>query len=131
MFGTPESPLWVAADVCRVLGIINPRDAVSSLDEDEKITVGNPDGNPRAGIPHKLVCVSESGLYALIFKSRKAEAKAFRKRVTNEILPQIRRTGSYGASQLANERIARLEAENELLGASLLRMVRLNELFSS
>ena len=48
-------PWFVAKDVCRVLGLENNRDAVSSLDEDEKITVANPDGNPRAGIPHRYV----------------------------------------------------------------------------
>ena len=45
------NPWFVAKDVCRVLCIENNRDAISTLDEDEKITVANPDGNPRAGIP--------------------------------------------------------------------------------
>ena len=73
------NPWFVAKDVCRVLCIENNRDAISTLDEDEKITVANPDGNPRAGIPHQYVLISESGLYALVFRSRKPEAKAFSK----------------------------------------------------
>lgn len=90
-----EQPWFVAADVCRVLEIANSRDAVSGLDEDEKITVANADSNPRAGIPHQIGLVSESGLYALVFKSRKPEAKKFRKWVTAEVLPAIRQTGRY------------------------------------
>lgn len=88
-------PWFVAKDVCEVLGIANSRDAVAELDKDERITVGNPDGNPRAGNPLTFNAVNESGLYALIFKSRKPEAKAFRKWVTSEVLPTIRKTGEY------------------------------------
>lgn len=90
-----DAPWFVAADVCRVLDLQNPTDAVKGLDEDEKITLANSEGNPRAGIPHQLSLISESGLYALVFKSRKPEAKAFRKWVTSEVLPAIRQTGKY------------------------------------
>jgi prophage antirepressor-like protein len=90
-----DAPWWVAVDVCRALEIENPRDAISSLDDDEKITVGNPDGNPRFGIPHQLNIISESGLYSLIFRSKKSEAKTFRRWVTHEVLPSIRQTGNY------------------------------------
>lgn len=89
------NPWFVAKDVCRVLCIENNRDAISTLDEDEKITVANPDGNPRAGIPHQYVLISESGLYALVFRSRKPEAKAFSKWVRSEVLPALRKTGNY------------------------------------
>ena len=88
-------PWFVAKDVCRVLGLENNRDAVSSLDEDEKITVANPDGNPRAGIPHRYVVISESGLYALVFRSRKPQARDFSRWVRKEILPALRKTGRY------------------------------------
>jgi len=98
VLGTPENPLFSAADVCAILGIENSRDAIVTLDADEKITVANPDGNPRAGIPHQMAYVTESGLYALVFKSRKPEAKEFRKWVTSEVLPTIRRTGGYQVS---------------------------------
>lgn len=85
-------PWFVAADVCRALDISNHRDAVQALDDDEKDGVGISDAIGRA---QSTLCVSESGLYALIFKSRKPEAKAFRKWVTSEVLPAIRRTGGY------------------------------------
>jgi prophage antirepressor-like protein len=88
-------PWFVAKDVCRVLDLGNNREAVSNLDDDEKITVSNPDGNPREGIPHQLTLVSESGLYALSFRSRKSEARRIRKWVTAEVLPSIRKTGGY------------------------------------
>lgn len=104
---------FVAADVCRILGITNPRDAVASLEEDEKITVANPDGNPRAGVPHRMNLVSESGLYALIFRSRKEEARAFRKWVTSEVLPAIRRTGAFGPQMMAS--IDAVAANNKTL----------------
>jgi len=84
-------PWFVAQDVCACLGISNPRDAVSRLDDDEK-GVGIAD---TLGGEQGLLIVSESGVYALIFRSRKAEAKRFRKWVTQEVLPAIRETGRY------------------------------------
>ena len=84
-------PWFVAKDVCDVLEIKDPSMAVRDLEPDEKgtSTVGTPGGN------QNMLTVSESGLYALIFKSRKPEAKAFRKWVTSEVLPAIRKTGGY------------------------------------
>lgn len=89
------NPWFVAADVCAALNLDNNREAVSSLDHDEKITVSNPDGNPRAGIPHRFTAISEPGLYSLIFRSRKPEAKVFKRWVTHEVIPAIRKTGQY------------------------------------
>lgn len=85
-------PWWVASDVCQALGLSNPTRALGTLDDDEtsSLTLGKgTDGNPI----HRIV--NESGLYNLIFKSRKPEAKRFRKWVTSEVLPEIRRTGTY------------------------------------
>ena len=70
-----NEPWFVAKDVCDVLGLVNSRQAVSSLDDDEKITVTNPDGNPRAGIPHTCAYINESGLYGLILVSQKEKTK--------------------------------------------------------
>ena len=91
------SPWFVAKDVCDVLGIVNPSRAVASLDEDERGTVpGSKLHSAEVSAPNRgLITVSESGLYALIFQSRKAEAKAFRKWVSSTVLPAIRKTGSY------------------------------------
>ena len=61
-------PWFVAGDVCRVLGLDNVTEALRPLDEDEKITIRNSEGNPRAGIPHQYALISESGLYALIWE---------------------------------------------------------------
>lgn len=110
-----EQPWFVAADVCRVLEIANSRDAVSGLDEDEKITVANADGNPRAGIPHQIGLVSESGLYALVFKSRKPEARKFRKWVTAEVLPALRQTGRY--EMVATVNVSRLRTVSDDMAA--------------
>lgn len=88
-------PWFVAADVCRVLGLDQVTNAIRTLDEDEKITLSNDKGNPRAGVPHQYNLISESGLYALVFKSRKPEAVRFRKWVTAEVLPALRRDGRY------------------------------------
>jgi prophage antirepressor-like protein len=57
----------------------NVSETLRGLDEDEKITLSNPDGNPRRGIPHSYVIINESGLYSLILRSRKPEAKRFKK----------------------------------------------------
>ena len=88
-----SEPWFVAKDVCEVLGIANNKDAASRLDEDERRGVGITDP---IGRPQTVTAVSESGLYSLVFQSRKAEAKKFRKWVTSEVLPSIRKKGYYG-----------------------------------
>lgn len=87
-------PMFIAKDVCEVLGISDHRQAVDALDDDEKGTGYNV---PTPSGPQNMIAVTESGLYTLIFKSRKAEAKAFRKWITAEVIPAIRKTGSYSA----------------------------------
>lgn len=88
-----NEPWFVAKDVCEVLGIANHKDAVSRLDDDERDGVGIADPIGRI---QQTTIINESGLYALIFQSRKPEAKAFRKWVTSEVLPSIRRKGYFG-----------------------------------
>ena len=84
-------PWFVARDVCDVLEIQNVTQALETLYPDELTYV-----KQRSGGQHReMNAVNESGLYALIFKSRKPEAKAFRKWVTSEVLPILRKTGSY------------------------------------
>ena len=88
-----DGEVWfVAKDVCDVLGIANARDAVSELDDDEKNTVVITDGN--RGNPNTNI-ISEPGLYALVLKSRKPEAKEFSRWVRHEVLPAIRKHGGY------------------------------------
>lgn len=93
-------PWFVAKDVCDVLEIGNSRDVVAALDEDEK----GVDNIDTLGGKQNLNVVNESGLYALIFKSRKPEAKTFRKWVTSEVLPAIRKTGKYASPSTAAKR---------------------------
>lgn len=101
-----DQPYFVAVDVCTVLEIKNSRDAVSRLEDDEKATSVVP-----THYGDKLMhVINESGLYALIFSSRKEEAKRFRKWVTSEVLPQIRKTGKYEAPKDPME-IMRLQFE--------------------
>lgn len=87
-------PWFVAADVCAVLGLTNPSMSVNAIDEaDLSATEVSSSGQRRA-----MRTVNESGLYELVFQSRKPEAKIFRRWVTSEVLPAIRRTGTYTAA---------------------------------
>ncbi len=84
-------PWFVAADVGTALCIKNVRQVVENLDEDEKgvCNIYTPGGN------QEMTIINESGLYSLIFRSRKPEALKFTKWVTSEVLPAIRKTGKY------------------------------------
>jgi prophage antirepressor-like protein len=84
---------WVAKDVCEVLEHSNPTVAMEMLDDDERcLRKVYPPGRPE-GV--EVNVVSESGLYTLIIRSNKLQAKAFRRWVTHEVLPAIRKTGTY------------------------------------
>lgn len=84
-------PWFVAADVCKALDIENNRKATNRLDDDEKgVTLSDTLGGKQ-----KLTIVNEAGLYSLVLGSRKPEAKAFKRWITHEVLPTIRRTGGY------------------------------------
>ena len=84
-------PWFVLVDVCRVLEISKHRDAGSRLDADERGSVVV----DTLGGPQETTIISESGLYSLVLTSRKEEAKRFKKWITAELLPQLRRTGRY------------------------------------
>ena len=87
---------FVAKDVCNILGLANPTKALKSLDNDEKMTLTNSKGHSgQRGGAQFMTYVNESGLYKLIFKSRKNEAKEFTRWVTHDVLPSIRRSGMY------------------------------------
>lgn len=89
-------PWFVAKDVCNVLELSNVGQALARLDDDEKSSITLNDGIP--GNPTRAI-VSESGLYALILASRKPEAKEFKRWVTHEVLPSIRKHGAYMTQQ--------------------------------
>ncbi len=84
-------PWWVLKDVCGVLGISKYRDVAARLDEDER----EPVKVDTLGGEQEMICVNESGLYNVILRSDKPEAKPFRKWVTAEVLPSIRKHGAY------------------------------------
>ena len=88
---------FVAADVCAVLQLPETHKAVARLDEDEK----DRNSIPTLGGSQSMTVVSESGLYNLVLGSRKAEAKRFKRWVTHEVLPAIRKTGSYAVPAMA------------------------------
>ena len=89
--------VWlVAKDVCNVLGIQNHRDAISGLDDDEVLKgVGINDSSELRNEGSVPTLINEAGLYRLTFRSRKPAAKKFTRWVTHEVLPSIRKTGSY------------------------------------
>ncbi|MEL6584045.1 MAG: BRO family protein [Pseudomonadota bacterium] len=104
-------PWFVASDVCAVLELRNPSDAVKRLDTDE-VTLDQIEGSHR---PTNLI--NESGLYALVLRSDKPQAKPLRRFVTSEVLPQIRKTGAFGVSVAPSDRIkASREARLALKG---------------
>lgn len=110
-----EGELWfVAKDVCDCLGIGNSRQAVSYLDNDEKGVISN----DTPGGTQQLSVISESGLYSCVLRSRKPEAKQFKRWVTHEVLPAIRKTGNYSIQSIDNVGLANaIEQMNNKLDA--------------
>ena len=115
-----DDQIWfVATDVCKALDYANPSDAVAThLDDDEKMTIANSDSHSgKRGGSRFMVIINESGLYALVLRSRKPEARKFAKWVTSEVLPSIRKTGAYHASAVSLEPQAIINARKQLTEA--------------
>lgn len=100
LIGEDGEPRWVAVDIGRVLNLRNVRMSLRSLDEDDVSSTEVIDGMGRI---QETAVVNESGLYALIMKSRRPEARAFKRWITHEVLPSIRRTGAYSALPVESE----------------------------
>lgn len=127
MVGMDGEPWWLLADVCGVLAVSNPRQAASYLDDDERrkldfAAVTTSDGSKindlADGMNKEAWFVNEAGLYSLILRSRKPEAKRFKRWVTHEVLPSIRQTGGYEApsarvelSHAALQEVARIAVQ--------------------
>lgn len=125
-------PWFVAADVCKALEVDNSRQATSRLDEDEKFTTVISNDGAATG-KSSMTFVNEPGLYSLVLSSRKPEAKTFRRWITHEVIPSIRKHGMYATpatveamladpdfaitllTNLKQERAARLAAESQNL----------------
>ena len=85
-------PWFVAVDVCKALDIVNHKDALTRLDEDEKRKLALIDPHGREQVTN---VVNEPGLYTLVLGSRKPQAKGFKRWIAHEVIPTIRKTGSY------------------------------------
>ena len=119
-------PLFVAADVCRALEISNSRMATDRLDEDEKADVSLTDGSQS----RHMTAVTESGLYSLVLGSRKPEAKAFKRWITHDVIPAIRKTGGYvdNEQQFVNTYLPFADANTKaLFGQTLAQLRAANE----
>lgn len=91
-------PWWVLKDVCDVLGQGSPHKVAARLDDDEKGRTFI----PTLGGEQEITIVNEPGLYSVILRSNKPEAKAFKRWITHEVIPAIRKTGHYGAQEPAD-----------------------------
>jgi prophage antirepressor-like protein len=108
---------FLAEDVCQILALANRSQALSRLDDDEKGTIIIND--------KPVLIVSEPGLYALTMRSRKDETKAFRRWVTHDVLPALRKTGRY---EVAQQPLSALDALEQMVTALRLQETRLNAL---
>ncbi|EEK91798.1 phage antirepressor Ant [Bacillus cereus group sp. BceL101] len=126
-----EDVWFVAKDVCDVLEIVNATRSLSRLDEDELHSMKVADS---LGRPQDTNIINESGLYSLIMTSRKPQAKAFKKWVTSEVLPSIRKHGAYMTDQVLEQAVTnpdfaiglltKLKEEKEKLAAAQQQIVQ-------
>ena len=113
-------PWWVLADVCQVLDLGSPHKVADRLDEDEKgrNLIPTPGGN------QNMTIINESGLYKVILRSDKPEAKKFTRWVTHEVLPAIRKTGQYHVSPTTAVVRRALTTDDYIKAASLVANCR-------
>jgi anti-repressor protein len=109
--GTPDNPEFCAMDLCRALGYANGRDAVAKhVEEDD---VAKRDTTDSIGRTQLLTYVNESGMYALVLGSKLESAKKFKRWITSEVLPSIRKTGTYSVEQLTRKQLALMVVQAE------------------
>ena len=113
-------PWWVLKDVCQILGISKHRDTASRLDEDER---GSVRVDTLGGL-QEMIVINESGLYKVILRSDKPEAKKFTRWVTHEVLPAIRKTGEYHVSPKTAAVRRALTTDDYIKAASLVANCR-------
>lgn len=118
--GTAEEPLFCASDVCRALGYANAPKAVKDHCDDADVTkryTGVVTGKRNDGtdaIQEVLMSfVNESGIYSLIFGSKLSTARQFKRWVTSEVLPAIRKTGAYVAKKMSRKELAQMILQQE------------------
>jgi anti-repressor protein len=108
--GTPDAPEFCAMDLCKALGYSNGRKAISDHCDAEDVTKCYTLTN---GGRQELTYVSESGMYSLVIASKLPQAKQFKHWVTSEVLPSIRKTGSYSVEQLSRKQLALMVVQAE------------------
>lgn len=106
-------PWWVLKDVCKILGMdgTGTNKVVERLDEDERNNIPITD---KLGRTQMVNVINESGLYNVVIRSNKPNAKAFRKWITSEVIPSIRKTGGYGVPQMSQSELILKIAQNNL-----------------
>ncbi len=98
-----NEPWFIGKDIAQILGYSNPRDALSKhVENEDKDSVAIRDS---IGRMQKTPIINESGVYALIFGSKLPDAKKFKHWVTSEVLPKLRKTGSYSAKEMSSEEL--------------------------
>lgn len=123
-----NEPWFVAKDICNVLELTNSRMAIQGLDDDEKgvskvYTLGG---------EQDMQVINESGLYALVIRSNKPQAKKFRKWITSEVLPSIRQTGMYAADDLLdNPELLRAAADRLIAERNLRKQAQMQAAIES
>ena len=111
-------PWWVLRDVCAALGLHSPHKVAERLDEDERNQIPVIDGIGRNQL---TTMINESGLYAVILRSDKPKAKAFRRWITTEVLPSIRRHGAYLTEDTLEKALRSSSFTAELLNSLLMQ----------
>ena len=113
-------PWFVAADVCRALEIGDTHKAVGRLDEDEK----GRSSIPTLGGNQEMATVNEYGLYTLVLGSRKPEAKVFKRWITHDVIPAIRKTGAYSVKPMSQLEIVRYSLDKLIEQEQQIREIR-------
>ncbi|MDX1977322.1 MAG: BRO family protein [Pseudanabaenaceae cyanobacterium bins.68] len=116
--GDINNPLWIAQDVCKVLGLDNNREACSCIPDDDLVSVKVTSGSQK----REMLAVTEAGLYRLIFKSRKPEAEEFKKWVFREVLTSIRKNGYYLGKPMTMTQL-RLQAKKQQKALQLTKLM--------
>ena len=126
-FGTPTQPLFSGKDVAKCLGYEDTTQAIrKNVDEEDRFVLSSIGGISQTGQPQgHSVLINESGLFSLILRSRKEEAVKFKRWVTSEVLPSLRKNGTY--SIIDEENLKRIKIENFQTVANILISLGLDD----
>jgi prophage antirepressor-like protein len=117
VYGTPEEPWFSGKDIATILGYVNTAKAIRDhIDEEDRCLLENKGVNESVSINCQghSVLINESGVFSLILRSRKPEAKSFKRWVTSEVLPSIRKTGSYN-NVLVNQKQLKVQETKDII----------------